>query len=310
MDSRTTANLYYDAWQNRAGDMTAVPLADDFRFTGPVASFDSADGFRAMAARAGAAVRGFTVRHQFTDGDLVCSVIDWEMTMLPGVLTAAEILEIRDGTIVAGELIYDAENLRKAMAPKPFADLIGRSIRDVAELFGRIDEAGWAAASPCAEWTVRQTGNHLIGSVVGLVRTAEGERVTDADLEPQRLADTDWLGSEPAKVANELADRAVAAFSRPGILEARFDQPVPEASGEIVANAALLESLVHAWDVAAGAGAAFRPDPEVVAAVRAFSLAAVGDTQRRPGVFGPAVVTLPEADQLTELLGHLGRRAG
>jgi len=32
------------------------------------------------------------------------------------VLTAAEVLEIRDGLIVRGELIYDAEHLRRAMA--------------------------------------------------------------------------------------------------------------------------------------------------------------------------------------------------
>jgi hypothetical protein len=41
------------------------------------------------------------------------------MAMLPGVLTAAEVLEVKDGTIVRGELIYDAENLRKAMASRP-----------------------------------------------------------------------------------------------------------------------------------------------------------------------------------------------
>ena len=27
MDPKTIANLYYDAWINRAGDMTDVPLA-------------------------------------------------------------------------------------------------------------------------------------------------------------------------------------------------------------------------------------------------------------------------------------------
>lgn len=57
----------------------------------------------------------FRVRHQFTDGALVCSVVDWTMAPVPGTLTAAEVLEIRDGTIVRGELIYDAEELRKAM---------------------------------------------------------------------------------------------------------------------------------------------------------------------------------------------------
>jgi len=116
MDPKTIADRYYDAWIHHAGDMTDVPLADDFSFRGPVASFDDAAGYRQMAKQAGAAVRNFRVRRQFTDGDLVCSVVDWEMAPLDGVLTAAEILEIRDGRIVAGELIYDAEELRKAMS--------------------------------------------------------------------------------------------------------------------------------------------------------------------------------------------------
>jgi hypothetical protein len=115
MDPIEAVSRYYDAWINRAGDMSEVPLAADFSFRGPVASFTDAGGYRQMAAQAGAAVRSFRVRHQFTDGDLVCSVVDWEMAPLDGVLTAAEVLEVRDGVIVHGELIYDAEQLRKAM---------------------------------------------------------------------------------------------------------------------------------------------------------------------------------------------------
>ena len=108
---------YYEAWQSKRGDMSGVPLADGFQFSGPVASFDSAEGYRAMAAQGGQAVTSFRVRTQFVDGDTVCSIIDWEMA-IPGVgpMTAAELLEVRDGEIVRGELIYDAEELRRAMA--------------------------------------------------------------------------------------------------------------------------------------------------------------------------------------------------
>ena len=108
---------YYDGWQNRQGDLSVVPLADDFQFTGPVASFDTAEGYRAMAREAGQAVTSFTVRRQFVDGNQVCSIIDWEMG-IPGVgrMTSAELLEVEDGMIVRGELIYDAEALRRAMA--------------------------------------------------------------------------------------------------------------------------------------------------------------------------------------------------
>jgi ketosteroid isomerase-like protein len=108
---------YYEAWQTKRGDFADVPLADDFEFSGPVASFDDAAGYRAMAREAGQAVTSFEVRRQFVDGDTVCSIIDCEMA-IPGVgrMTSAELLEVEDGRIVRGELIYDAEELRRAMA--------------------------------------------------------------------------------------------------------------------------------------------------------------------------------------------------
>lgn len=117
MTVRETVALYYDAWQNKRGDFSAVPLADDFDFIGPVASFDDAEGYRAMAAEAGQAVTSFAMRRQFVDGNTVCSIIDWEMAM-PGLgrMTSAELLEVENGVIVRGELIYDAEALRRAMA--------------------------------------------------------------------------------------------------------------------------------------------------------------------------------------------------
>lgn len=117
MTTREAVAAYYDAWQNKQGDFTDVPLAPDFTFTGPVASFEDADGYRAMAREAGAAITNFSVRRQFVDEDTVCSIIDWEMA-IPGVgkMTSAELLEVRDGVIVGGELIYDGEPLRRARA--------------------------------------------------------------------------------------------------------------------------------------------------------------------------------------------------
>ena len=119
MTARETVALYYDAWQNRQGDFSNVPLADDFEFIGPVASFDSAAGYRAMAREAGQAVTSFHVRRQFADGNAVCSIVDWE-TAIPGVgpLSAAEVLEVRDGVIMRGELFYDGEELRHAIAQR------------------------------------------------------------------------------------------------------------------------------------------------------------------------------------------------
>ncbi len=117
MDVAQIVDAYYDAWINKKGDMSDVPLAADLAYKGPVASFTDGAGFRQMAKEAGAAVTAFTVRRQFTEGNTVCSIVDWEMSILPGqVLTSAELLEVSEGSIVRGELIYDAEPLRTAMA--------------------------------------------------------------------------------------------------------------------------------------------------------------------------------------------------
>ncbi len=74
MTAKQAVAEYYDAWRDRRGDMSAVPLAEDFRFLGPVASFETAEGYREMARQAGAAVTRFEVRRQFVDGNTVCSM--------------------------------------------------------------------------------------------------------------------------------------------------------------------------------------------------------------------------------------------
>jgi hypothetical protein len=82
MTAAETMALYYDRWQNRRGDLSGVRLADDFWFTGPVGSFDTAEDYRAMPREAGQAVTSFAVRRQFVDGTQ-----SWLSELVP-VLTA------------------------------------------------------------------------------------------------------------------------------------------------------------------------------------------------------------------------------
>jgi uncharacterized protein (TIGR03086 family) len=310
MDPLTIAGQYYDAWQHRAGDMTDVPLAKDYAFTGPVASFDSADGFREMARQAGAAVRRFRVRRQFVDGDVVCSIIDWEMDPLPGkTLTSAELLHIRDGEIVEGELIYDAEDLRRVMAQMgSVIPLLGRSYDVVAELIGQISADGWDAPSTCAEWTVRQVANHLAGGLLLLTRIVEGETVDSAEFDGQRQADTEHLGSDPEAGFRAVTDRSLAVFAKPDTLSREFPYRGAQIPGAALASISLLESFVHGWDIARGAGLPYPADDDIVEAVWAFAKDAVDDQQRRAGLWAEAVPISPTAAPVTALLAHLGRR--
>jgi len=116
VDPKEIADLYYQGWINKNGDLSEVPIAPNFRCRGPVASFDNAEGYRAMAREAGKMVTKFTVRHQFVDRNHICSIIDWEMALPVAPMTSAELLEVENGYLVRGELIYDAQELRAAMA--------------------------------------------------------------------------------------------------------------------------------------------------------------------------------------------------
>ena len=116
MTVKEIADRYYEAYASRGGDMSEVPLAEDFRFRGPVASFDDAEGFRGMALNAGQMIESFNVRHQFVDGNRVCSIIECEVSLPIPTMVSAEVLEVEDGKLVSADLIYDAQELRAAMA--------------------------------------------------------------------------------------------------------------------------------------------------------------------------------------------------
>jgi uncharacterized protein (TIGR03086 family) len=180
-----------------------------------------------------------------------------------------------------------------------YPDLFERAVRDTADLLDRVGPAGWDAQSPCAGWTVRQTGNHLAGGLAYLTSVVEGERIDPAE-------QADHLGADPAESLRATGKRMVAAFSAPGVLDRMVTLP-PEMPGIGVANICLLETLVHGWDIGAGAGIGYRPDASVVAAVRDYAATITGP-RRRADLFGPEVPTAPGADPLTETLGRLGRQ--
>jgi hypothetical protein len=69
----------------------------------------------------------------------------------------------------------------------------------------------------------------------------------------------------------------------------------------------MLETLVHGWDIASGAGVSYKPDDAVVTAVGEYATTAISEAPRG-GRFGPVIRVAAEADAFTALLGHLGRR--
>lgn len=116
MSALDVVNRYYEAC-NSGGDLREIPLAQDVTFSGPLATVEGAANFRAHTAERGD--MRCSIREQFVNGDRVCSIVDWTLTWPVSSLTTTEILEVRNGEIVSGEVIFDPEPIRKAMSQTP-----------------------------------------------------------------------------------------------------------------------------------------------------------------------------------------------
>lgn len=128
-------------------------------------------------------------------------------------------------------------------------ELLPKAYETTAAVLVAVPESAWAAQSPCESWTVREVADHLTGVMHLFAAAIDGGPSTGGG----GFADG--------------ADRCLAAFRRPGALAEEHPFPFGPTTGEVIASISLSEVLVHGWDIARGAGVAYTPAPEVVAAL-------------------------------------------
>ncbi|MGP3964733.1 hypothetical protein ACTWPT_53145 [Nonomuraea sp. 3N208] len=133
--------------------------------------------------------------------------------------------------------------------------------------------------------------------------------VDPAEVDAQRQADTDHLGTDPAAAFAAIADRCLAAFSAPGTLEREHAFMGASVPGTVLASISLLELLIHGWDLATGAHLPYPAGDDVVQAVWHFATTNPAVEQNRGSQFAEALPVLPTAPLNVRLLAHLGRHA-
>lgn len=157
----------------------------------------------------------------------------------------------------------------------------------------RVDQ--YADTTPCAEWSVRDLLDHMVGVVAGLGSAAAGT-------EPSPFE----LGDEPAVQFQAAAAAAMEAWRRPGVLDAMIDGGPGPMPGRVLAGINLLDTATHSWDLATATGQpAALPDDVAVAAMEA-SRATIAP-EIRPGRFGPEVDAPSGASATDALVAFLGR---
>jgi len=157
---------------------------------------------------------------------------------------------------------------------------------------------GWAASSPCDEWTALDVLRHVLDTHRGMPARA------GIELDPWPEPDQDPVGawaSASRQMAALLADPARAAAP----YESMFG---PTTIGDVVDRFITFDVVIHTWDIARATGGDEALDPDEVTTGLAFA-EQMADQMRVPGGMGPAVAVPDDADAQTRLLGLLGRRA-
>lgn len=160
--------------------------------------------------------------------------------------------------------------------------------------------------TPCAGWDLRQLFDHLIVENRGFAAAAQGDGADPAHWvgDPQR--------SDPVGDYVEATEELLTAFAEPDVLDRAFALPVLSKEpfpGSVAATMHLVDTVVHAWDLARTLDLPVAFDPEITAPVLAMS-EQIPDDESRTGpkaFFGPAKPQPADATDLDRIVALLGR---
>jgi uncharacterized protein (TIGR03086 family) len=183
-------------------------------------------------------------------------------------------------------------------------ELHRRSIAEFARRVKAVADDQWGAPTPCSDWDVRTVVNHVVSENLWTPPLLEGQTLDEVG---DRF-DGDVLGDDPKGAWKTSARRAVEAVHDAGAMERTTHLSFGDVPGSEYTMQLFADHLIHAWDVARGAGGDDRLNPELVdACAKWFS--SVEDGYRAGGAIGPRPEIPAGADEQTTLLAMFGRRA-
>ena len=157
----------------------------------------------------------------------------------------------------------------------------------------------------CTEWTVRDVLNHITGGAAYFGRVAEGEVVSEEDI-GQLLGGGDNLGDDYKGAFNTAADRALAAFSEPGVLDKIVKLPFGEVPASVALDIAIFDVSTHNCDIAQATGQPIK-DTEVLTTALDVGKRVVQKDMRVPGFFDAEQPCTDAAPPDQQLLAFAGR---
>lgn len=193
------------------------------------------------------------------------------------------------------------------MSAPDLRELDRRAVQGSVAVVSAVTDGDLARATPCGDWTLGELLAHMTVQHDGFAAAAAG-RGADADVWKIRPA-----AADPVAEYATAADRVLAAFSEPGVLERKFALPEITSAmtfpGLQAISFHLVDYVVHGWDVARALGVPYQIDDDLAAvALQVAELVPAGERRLLPGTaFAPVLTVPPDAGTLDRTLLILGR---
>jgi uncharacterized protein (TIGR03086 family) len=155
--------------------------------------------------------------------------------------------------------------------------------------------------TPCAQWTVRDVLNHVLGGLVMFDHAHRGRPVESHDA-------GDLVGDDPAEAFTGPIRQNLAFWRSPGAFDGEITLPLGRVPAPAAALVECVELTVHGWDAGQGAGLDIPIDAELAAVLLDFSQGFDLHPLRAEGTIGPEVACPEVAAPDRRLLSLLGRR--
>lgn len=159
----------------------------------------------------------------------------------------------------------------------------------------------WDSPTPCDRWTVRDLVNHVTGEQLWAPHLLRGETMDDVG----DRYDDDVLGHDPTATWERAAAAARDAWTTLAPQREHIDSSMGALPVQEYAQQMYLDLVVHAWDLARGAGLDESMPPDAAQAALDYAEPHAGDFAGS-GVFAPPL-DVQSADPGERLLALTGR---
>jgi hypothetical protein len=117
-ETRRVVEGYFMAWTSKKTAEAYALLAEDFKFAGPTASYQSAQEFKPALENFAAMTKSAKIVELLVEGDRAAMLYDCELPPPIGLLKIASFFRVEKGKIKWYETQFDATELRKVLAAK------------------------------------------------------------------------------------------------------------------------------------------------------------------------------------------------